>query len=278
MAGHRALFARREVTMNRDELLEKFDREQRIDITFPDMRKETTPRIVRFLRDPPGMSFVLYSKLDEDVADAVIAEQIADFRERQLPFEWKLYDHDRPADLRQRLLDQGFTAQDPDAVMVLELAEAPATLRAPVAADVRPITEREQLEDAIHILEAVYGGDFSWVRRRLGDHLAVPDYVSIYVAYVADEPACVGWTYFHPDSSFASLWGGSTVPHLRRRGLYSAVLAARVQEALRRERRYLTIDAGPMSRPLVARHGFALLTHAHACNWQAPAAEEEATS
>jgi hypothetical protein len=29
----------------------------------------------------------------------------------------------------------------------------------------------------------------------------------------------------------------------------------------------LTIDASPMSRPIVAQHGFRLLTFAHACKW-----------
>jgi G:T-mismatch repair DNA endonuclease (very short patch repair protein) len=45
------------------------------------------------------------------------------------------------------------------------------------------------------------------------------------------------------------------------------VLAVRAQEARRRGYRYLTIDASPMSRPIVAKHGFQLLTFAHACNW-----------
>jgi hypothetical protein len=45
------------------------------------------------------------------------------------------------------------------------------------------------------------------------------------------------------------------------------VLAARVQEATARGYRFVTIDASPMSRPIVARHGFRLLTMAWACKW-----------
>jgi predicted acetyltransferase len=76
--------------------------------------------------------------------------------------------------------------------------------------------------------------------------------------------------YYHPHSQFADLWGGSTLPNCRGRGLYTAVLAARVQEAVQRGYRFLTIDASPMSRPIVARHGFRLLTYAHACEWKRP--------
>lgn len=256
--------------MERDELLTLFDREQRIDIEFPDMRKEVLPHVVRFVRPAPGMSFILYSRLDEADVDAVIEEQVAYFSENDQRFEWKVYDHDTPADLKERLVAHGFEPEDPDAVMVLDVQEAPPVLLEPVTADVRALTERDQLDDVITVLEAVWGGDFSWVTERLGSHLEVPGYLNVYVAYAGadDEPACAGWIYFYSNSQFAGLWGGSTVSEYRKQGLYTAVLAARVQEAMRRGYRFLTIDASPMSRPIVARHGFKLLTYAHACEWQ----------
>jgi predicted acetyltransferase len=80
-------------------------------------------------------------------------------------------------------------------------------------------------------------------------------------------PACSAWIRFHPPTQFASLWGGSTLPAYRKHGLYTAVLAVRAQEARRRGYRFLTIDASPMSRPIVEKHGFQFLTYAHACNW-----------
>ena len=45
----------------------------------------------------------------------------------------------------------------------------------------------------------------------------------------------------------------------RRKGLYTAALALRVQEAVRRGYRYLTINASEMSRPIVSKYGFHLL-------------------
>jgi GNAT superfamily N-acetyltransferase len=88
------------------------------------------------------------------------------------------------------------------------------------------------------------------------------------VAYVQNVAAACAWIRFPPGSPFASLWGGATLPELRNRGLYTALLAARVQEARARGWRYLTIDAGHMSRPIVEKRGFRLLTYATACNWR----------
>jgi hypothetical protein len=215
------------------------------------------------------MSFILYSRLNEQNADAVIQQQIDYFTRRKLPFVWKVYDHDSPADLKDRLAARGFEVEDPDAVMVLDLQTAPPALLAPVTVDVRRLTDPAQLADVIAVEEAVWGSNFDWIHARMGHHLTIPGYLSIYVAYVEGRPACAGWTYYHPNSSrFASLWGGSTLPTMRRQGLYSAVLAARVQEAIQRGRQYLLIDAGPMSRPIVTRHGFRLLTYAHERGWK----------
>jgi GNAT superfamily N-acetyltransferase len=119
----------------------------------------------------------------------------------------------------------------------------------------------------ISILEEVWGGSFAWVSNRLGGHLEIPGYLKAYVAIVEDQPAAVGWVYFHEGSQFASLWGGSTVDQFRGRGLYTALVARRVQEAIRRGYRYLVIDTSPMSRPIVEKLGFRLLTFAQDYQW-----------
>ena len=77
--------------MNVSEVLALYDREQRREIEFPDMARQVLPAIVRYVRPLPGMSFVLYSDLDEATADAAIGEQIAFFSGQGLKFEWKVY-------------------------------------------------------------------------------------------------------------------------------------------------------------------------------------------
>jgi hypothetical protein len=254
--------------MNINDILAQFDQQQRIAIELPGVRKEVLPNLVRFVRPAPGMNFVEYSRLDEAALDATIAEQIAYFAPMNQPFEWVVYDHDQPPALKECLLAHGFVPDEPAALMVLDLRAVPAALHAPITADVRRLTRREQLEDVIAIEQQVWGGDFGWMRQRMGDHMEIAGYLSIFVAYVDQQPACVGWTYFHPNSQFAGLWGGSTLPEFRKRGLYTAVLAARVREAIGRGYRFLTIEASPMSRPIVAAHGFQLLTMTSSYGWK----------
>lgn len=260
--------------MTTPDLLALYTQYQRINIEYPDMQKEVLPQVVRFIRPAPGMSVILYSQLNDDNVERVIQEQVDDLTARGLRFEWRVYAYDTPPDLKDRLLARGFERDlepgNPGSLLVLELDQAPPALLQPMTVDVRRLTERPQLADVIRIEEQVWGGNFDWITPRLGAHLDIPGYLSVYVAYVDNQPACSGWVYYYPHSPFASLYGGSTVPGLRGRGLYTAVLATRVQEARQRGYRYLTIGASPMSRPIVEKHGFQVLTYACAYEWQSP--------
>jgi hypothetical protein len=198
----------------------------RIDIHYPEARKEVTQDVVRFVRNPPGMNFVSFTFAGEADFDRVIEEQLEYFLPMKQPFTWKLYEHDDLPGLKEKLISHGFVYDDddPGQVMVLEADKAPAHLLQPVTADVRRISDREDLKDVIHVLNKVYGNDNAWVNDRLGAHLQIPGYLSIYAAYVKDQPVSVAWTYF-PQGHFATMFAGSTITEFRRQGLYTALLA-----------------------------------------------------
>jgi hypothetical protein len=259
--------------MNKAEILALYEKELRVEYEDPDTTKETLPRVVRHVRAEPGMGFIRYSQLDDRNANAEIQAQIAYFASRGMPFEWVVFDHDQPVDLEERLLTCGFKLDqepdDPGAVLVLDLEQVPAALLEPVSADVRQVTGPRGLDDIVGIEKQVWGTDFAWLKDRLEPHLAIPGYLSLQVAFSEGEPACCGWVYYYPNSHFAILRGGSTVPARRRRGLYAAVLATRVQEAVGRGYRFLTVDASPMSRPQLEKYGFQLLTNARSYKWRA---------
>lgn len=255
--------------MNDDELLALYDWEQRQDLIIPGARREVVGEVVRFVDETPAAAanFILYSQLTADNADQVIREQVAYFGANGRSFEWKLYAHDTPPDLRHRLAAHGFSIGEPEAIMVLDLAQTPAALLQPTASDVRRLTDPAQVALVVAVESVVWGGQdtWAWGERLAAEMRDAPDYLSVYLAYADGEPACAAWINFSPGSQFASLWGGSTRPEYRKRGLYTAVLAARVQEARQRGYRFLTIDASPMSQPIVARHGFRLLTTTYPC-------------
>jgi hypothetical protein len=249
-----------------------YDREQRIEIVYPDHRKETLPHVVRFVRTvETGRGFIPYTWLNGANPADVVREQVDYFQRLGIPFEWKVCEHDSAPGLKVALMEHGFEPDldpdDPGAVLVLDLQAVPATLAAP-AREVQRITQPEQLTDVIRVMEQVWGGSFAWIQPRLGTHLAIPGYLDVYTSLENDEPVCAGWTYYPSSSHFASLYGGSTVSQYRRRGHYTALLAARVQEAVRRGRRYMLIYAGLESRPVVEKHGFHLLTYSCVYEWK----------
>jgi GNAT superfamily N-acetyltransferase len=254
--------------METEVILALFDEQQRINIEYPGTRKERRPHLIRYVSETGGRHFILYSNLAGADVETVIAEEQAYFGPLGR-VEWKVYAHDQPVDLHERLVAHGFEVEEQEAVMVLELEETarldvPAL---PAGVTVRRLESASQLEDVRRIEEAVWGEDFGQLVENLAADLAVPGYLSVYAAHVEGKPACAGWIYFHPNGHFADLWGGATLPEHRRKGLFSAVLAARVREAADRGYRFVTIDAGPMSQPIVARHGFRPLTTTWACTW-----------
>ena len=256
--------------MDTADLLTLFDREQRREIEFFGFRRSATPQVVRHIPEPGygGNGYVLYSDLRADDADAAIEEQIAFFTGLGIPLGWKLYGHDAPPDLGERLARRGFLPQEVESVVVLDLAEAPDALWQPVTHDIRRVTDPALIAEVVAVQDAVWGERFDWLGPQLAEELQAPgDAFRLYLAYADGAPASTAWIRFHPPTQFASLWGGSTLASYRGRGLYKALLAVRAQEARRRGVRFLTVDASDMSRPILERHGFRFLTTARDYRW-----------
>lgn len=238
-----------------------YDREMRIDIEYPGVRKDAASNAVRFIRPAPGGSFISFNQFEVDSADSFIADQLAFFAPyRDQKLTWEVFSHDPQCEvLKEKLPAFGFECNDEASVMCLDISTAPKRLLAPSQHDIRRITRASGLVDVVFVLEKVWGGNFGWVTDRLGKHLEIPGYLSVYVAYVENQPACAAWTYFHT-ARFATLYAGSTLPEYRKSGLYTDILAARISEIKNRGGRYALVEAGEMSRPIVEKHGFQYLT------------------
>jgi len=254
--------------MKKKNILVRYDQDLRMRIMYPEARREITGDVVRFIRQSPGMNFVSFTFATERKLNRVIDRELEYFAPMNQPFTWKVYDHDLLPSLTERLLERNFVHdEDPAAVMVLEMNKAPADLFQPIKVDIRRITNRNGLKDVIHVLNTVYGNDNSWVNNRLGMHLSIPNYLSVYVAYVQNQPASVAWTYF-PQGHFATLFAGSTIAEYRKQGLYTSLLATRLKEIRERGYPFTVVEAGSISRPIVAKHGFQQLTTVYDYEWQ----------
>jgi hypothetical protein len=143
--------------MNRSQIIALYDQDQRVAVEYPDTRREVTPHVVRHVNtSDTGEGSILHSRLDETNVDDVIREQIAYFQSIGQDFEWKLYDHDRPSGLMERLVAAGFEVEDAEAIMFLDLETAPAVLLQPVRHTVVPVTDVEMIEDVLSIERQVF--------------------------------------------------------------------------------------------------------------------------
>ena len=214
------------------------------------------------------MNVVAFTFANESKLHDVIHREVDYFAPKQQPFTWKVYDHDLLPTLKDELASHGFQPDDdPADVMVLDVRRSPAQLLEPIKADIRRINDVASLKDVIHVLDNVWGGHNTWVNDRLGQHLAVRNYLSVYVAYVEDQPVSVAWTYF-PYGQFATLFAGSTIAEYRKQGLYTSLLATRVQEIRSRGYDYAVVETGSMSRPIVEKNGFQHLTSVYDYEWK----------
>jgi hypothetical protein len=256
--------------MNKNNLLVRYDKDLRLRIMYPEARKEITRDVVRIVRKAPGMNFVSFTLANESKLHQVIHQELEYFLPLDQPFAWKVYDHDLLPNLKDELLTHGFAPDDdPAAVMVLDVkhAHGPAAPHLPVPGDIRRIDTLEGLKDVISVLDKVWGGHNTWVNDRLGSHLQIPGYLSVYAAYVDDQPASIAWTYF-PHGQFATLFAGSTIAEYRKQGLYTSLLETRLNEIRGRGYRYAVVEAGAMSKPIVAKHGFQHLTTVYDYQWK----------
>ena len=260
--------ARKVNIMNKNSLLICYDKDLRLHVVYPEARKEITNDVVRFIRKAPGMNFVSFTFADGAKLEHAVHREVEYLAPLKQPFTWKVYDHDPLPNISQMLLANGFAGDnDPAAVMVLDVNQAPASRFEAEDIDIRRITDREGLKDIVHVLDGVYGGHNAWVHERMGMHLQIPGYLSMYAAYVDGQPASIAWTYF-PGRNFATLFGGTTLVEYRNRGLYTSLLHLRIKEIRERGYPFAVVEAGPMSKPIVAKHGFQHLTTVYDYEWK----------
>ncbi|MBZ0315788.1 MAG: GNAT family N-acetyltransferase, partial [Anaerolineae bacterium] len=120
--------------------------------------------------------------------------------------------------------------------------------------EIQRITDPTELDIIEPIWAGVERGQLGVFRDVLARDMAA-GITTIHVARVDGVAASMGGT-FYAANDFANLWGGATLPDYRRRGLYRTLLASRLVEARDRGKKFLRVDCGPMSRPIVERSGF----------------------
>ena len=227
---------------------------------------ETLPYVSRLRCIDRAQDMVSFSALTEDIADEIISEQAAYYRALTTEVEWKVYQHDSPPDLLQRLERHGFQAGLRETVLVLDLQDPASWIERPSVYQVIRIEDGHQADLYRQAADEIFEKDheftarelISGIRRGSTEHLG-------YVVIEENTAISIGRLYSHPQSAFGGMYGGGTLKQYRGRGMYRAIVAARAREAIKLGARYLLVDALPTSRPILEKLGFVRLTDTWPC-------------
>lgn len=267
--------------MNTSEVLRAYDEQLRrsLEPPAPGWVIEQSGPVLR-MRSPDAGGWgcvVLAADLDAANADDAIEGQVSFFAGMGREFEWKWHGYDEPADLPDRLVRAGFKPDDPESLVVGEVAEVVQATASSLPPDgvafrrLEPASADADFERIGRLKVAVWGGDATdQIKTLRAEWQADPERIGFHLAEAAEQLVCAAWIRFHPGTAFASLWGGATLPQWRRRGIYRHLVARRAQEALDRGYRYLQVDASNDSLPTLQRLGFERLTATTPYIWTPP--------
>lgn len=244
---------------------------ERRTVPLTDFRWEPQPHLTRYVSLTASMDgFVMFADLPAGKETELIREQIAYFKSIGQGFEWKVYDLDRPTNLRQLLAAEGFIAEPEEAFMVLPLPNhTTKSATRPTGVRVERVTTPQGIKDVVAVHDALWNWHSEWLETFLSRALTTHrDELSIYCAYAETHPVGIAWTDFTPGSKFADLHGGGVLPEYRGRGIYSLLFNERAQQAAQRGYKYLAVDAAPMSRPILLKKGFQHVCFTYPMKWR----------
>nr|WP_279671619.1 GNAT family N-acetyltransferase [Flexivirga meconopsidis] len=179
-------------------------------------------------------------------------------------FEWKTRGHDNLPGLQKLLTERGFVPEDPESVMVGESEALAVEVPLPDGVTLQQVTDRPGLELMCTMQAIVFADPPESIAPRVEEHLRefAEDTTGMeaWVAVSGGQVVSAGRINPVPGTDFAGIWGGSTLPQWRGRGIYRALTAARARAALRAGKTLINSDSTDYSRPILERYGFANVT------------------
>ena len=199
-----------------------------------------------------GFNEVALSVLREDEVDAVIDETLAHYARLGLSFRWTVGPESAPADLGARLAARGLEAQ--------RICGMAAELSSLVLAAPHPSVRVELVDLAsepvfTRVMAEGWQGDEGPLS--IYHRLVLSTSGSrtrLFLATVDGEPA--GTASYVALDEVAFLMGAVVLPRLRGRGVYRALVRARLDDAATHGIPLAMSHAGAMSSPILARLGF----------------------
>lgn len=242
--------------MTHEELLhEALVRTRDARVAYPDTREIRRPGWSQLITPSfrtGGLNGVEQAQMSEHEADAVIDATIAEYDAQDIWFRWTVGPDSRPADLGERLARRGLQGHRV-IVMAAAIEDIPA---APVpGVDVERVTEAN-VETYARVVAEGWDNDPAPLLAYQRAVLADPgQHNQSFLAMIDGQPVGAANTACFERSAY--FMGGVVLPAARGRGVYRALIAARLQAIAVRRIGLITSQAmESTSAPILARLGF----------------------
>lgn len=171
--------------------------------------------------------------------------------------EWKTRGHDHAPGLHTALVEHGFEPEEPESIMIGEARLLAVRVELPEGVVLRQVHEEADLRAMCAMQGEVFGDDAAEIEAMADSMVrtAGADGSEMWIAEADGQVVSAGRLSPVAGTEFAGVWGGSTRPEWRGRGIYRALTAARAKSALRLGKRLVNSDSTEFSRPILERSG-----------------------
>jgi hypothetical protein len=221
-----------------------------------------------------GRGFVTYRDLggaDVQAIRSLVKEALAHYqRDAEISrVEWKTRGHDHAPGLHEALLDNGFTPDEPESIMIGEARMLAIDVPLPGGVQLRRVSSEADVRAMCAMQAEVFGDtDSDEVADALLRRLTVADDMELWVAESREQIIAAGRLELVRGTHFAGIWGGATRREWRGQGIYRALTAARARSALRAGKTLIHSDSTEYSRPILERSGLVRVSTTTPYRWR----------
>jgi len=238
-----------------------YDEQLRTDAETPSALSITRHGPLRLVTFAGGRGFVTYRDLDGADADAIcrlVPEVLAHYRADPAinRVEWKTRGHDHAPGLHETLLENGFTPDEQESIMIGDARVLSVDVPLLDGVTLRRVTAEADVRAMSAMQDKIFGDPVSdEMANALLRRLAFDDGMELWVAEAQGRIVSAGRLEPVRGTNFAGIWGGATLKEWRGRGIYRALTASRARSALRMGKTLINSDSTECSRPILERSG-----------------------
>lgn len=255
-------------------LLRAYDDQLRTDAETPSAVSVVRHGPLRLVTFAGGRGCVTYRDLAGATADQIarlVAGALMHYEDDPAieRVEWKTRGHDHAPGLHEALVDDGFTPEEPESIMIGEVAALVGNVALPEGVTLRRVIGEPDVRAMSAMQDEAFGDPAS---ERMADallaRLALADGMELWVAEAGGRIIGAGRLEPVAGTAFAGIWGGATLQQWRGRGVYRALTAARARSALALGKTLVHSDSTEYSRPILERSGLVKVSTTTPYRWR----------